>query len=288
MARSSKQSSFARRLGNRLRRYSRPIAQRLAPAAQPHPVFIVGCARSGSSMVMEAFDRSLWTEPYVQLDPRLFERHLLQDERLQALLPRSRAEAIVCKPMHENQRIPELLKKFPAAKVVWLWRDYGDTINSSVRAWKTMVENLGRVATDPANSGWYGDRITPAGLELVRRHYRPDMTSESAYGLFWVVRHQFYFDFGLASEPRVRIFRYEDLVQNPAQAFAEMFRFAGCSFTPWCAKHVHAKSVQRHDRPTIDPAIERLCQEMTERLETVCPPMGARVPAAATFASTVG
>lgn len=222
-------------------------------------------------MVMETFDRSMWTEPYVQKDARLFERHLLQDDRLQAILARSRAEAVVCKPMHENQRLPELLEKFPTARVPWLWRDYGDTINSSVRVWKNMVQNLGRIAADPATSGWYGDRITPAGLDLVRRHYRADMSSESAYGLFWVLRHQYFFDYRLGDEPRVRIFRYEELVQNPGEAFAAMFHFAGCTYSPWCSAHVHAKSVNRHARPAIDPAIEQLCQEMTERLAAVCP-----------------
>ncbi len=272
MAKSQNNSSdLVRRLGNRVRRYSRPVLHWLAPAQNPHPVLIVGCARSGSTMVAEAFDRSLWTEPYVQRDPRLFDRHLLQDEKLRAILRRSRAEAVVCKPMHENQRVPELLERFPTSRVLWLWRDYGDTVNSSVRVWKTMVEHLGRVAADPERSGWYGDRITPTGLELVRRHYRPDMSNESAYGLFWVLRHQYYFDYDLAGEERVRIFRYEDLVQDPTAAFAEMFRFAGCSYRPWCSKHVHAQSINRHARPAIEPEIEQLCRAMTDRLASVCP-----------------
>lgn len=267
MSKSPPRSDLLRRLGNRLRRYTRPLLQRLAPAAAPHPVLIVGCARSGSTMVMEVLDRSLWNQTYAQRDARLFHKHLLQDERLEAILARSRAEAVVCKPMHENQRVPELLARFPSARALWLWRDYGDTINSSVRVWNNMVQNLGRIVADPGAAGWYGDRISPTALGWVRRHYRADMSQESAYGLFWAVRHQFYFEYGLDHEPRVRIFRYEDLVQNPPAAFAELFRFAGCSFRPWCVKHVHAKSVQRHERPSIDPGIEQLCCDMTARLE---------------------
>lgn len=258
---------FRRRAGNRARRALRPIYQRLRGGARPHPVLIVGVARSGSTMAVDAFERSWHTEVYVQRDARLFEKHLLQDDRLAGRLARSRATAIVCKPMHENQRVPELLRRFPAARVIWLWRDYGDTINSSVRKWNTMVGHLGRVVADPDEAGWYGAGITPGALDLARRHYRDEMSNESAYGLFWTMRQQMYFDLDLSREGRVRIVRYEDLAQRPQAAFREMFEFAECPFDLDCIRYVHGSSIHRHARPAIDPAIEAVCREMTDRLQ---------------------
>ena len=93
------------------------------------------------------------------------------------------------------------------------------------------------------------------------------MSEGSAYALGWYLRQTFYFDVSLYDEPNVRVFCYEDLVTQPEEQFAEMFKFCGCPFKPAYIRDIHPHSINKHPHPKIDPEIEALCQEMTARFD---------------------
>jgi len=170
--------------------------------------------------------------------------------------------------MHENQYAKHYLEKIPELKIIWLYRNYNDSVNSSVRRWKTMLKRIEAIAKDPSNSGWWGDQLPEDKVELIRTLYDSDMTQESAYALMWFLRHSFFFDLGLSENPRVRIFRYEEMASEPTKQFSQMFEFCGCPFVPKYANFVHANSVNKNPPMPIDPRIEKLCQDMTEKLDT--------------------
>ncbi|PON17912.1 hypothetical protein C2W62_10750 [Candidatus Entotheonella serta] len=142
----------ANTLQRRLRRWG---YQRLSPHASTTPVFIMGCARSGSSVTMELFAHSLDADVYQQVDRRAFHNHMLHPEAaLCGLFDKSRAAVVVLKPMHENQYARRYLDTIPGLKIVWLLRAYGDSVNSCVRRWNTMRDNLRAIAAGEAEVGW--------------------------------------------------------------------------------------------------------------------------------------
>lgn len=142
----------ANTLQRRLRRWG---YQRLSPHASTTPVFIMGCARSGSSVTMELFAHSLDADVYKQVDRRAFHNHMLRPEAaLCGLFDKSRAAVVVVKPMHENQYARRYLDTIPGLKIVWLLRAYGDSVNSCVRRWNTMRDNLRAIAAGEAEVGW--------------------------------------------------------------------------------------------------------------------------------------
>lgn len=249
----------------RLRRWS---YQRLAPHASTTPVFIMGCARSGSSVTMDLFAHSLDADVYQQVDRRAFQNHVLRPEAaLRELFDKSRAAVAVLKPMHENQHAQRYLDAFPNLKIIWLLRAYGDGVNSCVRRWNTMRGNLQAIAAGKADVGWWGEGLCVHQLDMIRQHYHPEMSEASAYALFWYIRHYFYFHLGLDEIANIRVFRYETLVSEPESGVKDLFEFCGCPYKPAYARILHASSVRKHSHPEIDPEIEALCQDMTLRFD---------------------
>ncbi len=249
----------------RLRRWG---YQRLSPHDSTTPVFIMGCARSGSSVTMDLFARSLDADVYQQVDSRAFQNSMLRGEAVvRDLLDKSRAAVAVFKPMHENQYARRYLDAFPELKIVWLFRQYGDSVNSSVRRWSNMSRNLGAIVAGKADCGWWGEALSAHQLEVIRQHYRPDMSEASAYALFWYVRHYFYFDLGLDEMPNVQVFRYEALVSEPETEVENLFKFCGCPYQPAYARILHTSSIRKNPHPEIDPEIEALCRDLTMRFE---------------------
>ncbi len=217
---------------------------------------------------MDLFARSLDADIYQQVDRRAFHNHVLRPEAvLRHLFDRSRAAVVMLKPMHENQHARRYLETFPALKIVWLLRAYGDSVNSCVRRWNSMRGNLRAIAEGDVNVGWWGEGLSDRQLDLIRQLYRPEMSEVSAYALFWYLRHSFYFDLGLDESPHVRVFRYETLVSEPETAVEDLFHFCGCPYKPAYARILHASSIRKHAHPEIDPEIESLCQDMTMRFD---------------------
>jgi hypothetical protein len=130
-----------------------------------------------------------------------------------------------------------------------------------------MRDTLARLATDAPSAGWWGEEISDASQQLVRDHYRPDMSLADAHALFWVIRNAHYFDLGLEQLPQVGLFRYEDLVGNPVEQFGALAGFAGCPFKPRLTCEVHPGSVGRDAKPDLKPAIASLCDDMQARLD---------------------
>ncbi|WP_089944106.1 sulfotransferase domain-containing protein [Candidatus Entotheonella palauensis] len=255
----------ANTLQRRLRRWG---YQRLSPHASTTPVFIMGCARSGSSVTMDLFAHSLDADVYQQVDRRAFQNQMLRPQTvLRDLFVKSRAAVAVLKPMHENQHARRYLDAFPDLRIVWLLRAYGDSVNSCVRRWNSMRGNLQAIAAGDADVGWWGEGLSAHQLEVIRHHYRPEMSEASAYALFWYIRHYFYFDLGLDEVPNVQVFRYETLVSEPESAVEDLFNFCSCPYKPAYARILHASSIRKHPHPEIDPEIEALCQDMTMRFD---------------------
>ena len=253
----------AGKLQFQLRRWAH---QRLHAKSKTIPVYVVGSQRSGTTMTIKVFDRSLDALVYHTRDKRAYNGGtLLPNEIIRKCLASSRASVTVFKPMNQIQQMKEFLQDMPDLRIIWLLRNYGDAVNSCIRRWKTMLDTLKKICTDPSTAGWHGEAIPERLLETIRAHYHDDMTLESANALFWYLRNQFYFEHSLDQDKRVRIVRYEDLVTEPTSQFREIFQFCGCPFSPRVVSIVFSSSIGRNTPPQIEPRIKKLCEELTDK-----------------------
>ncbi len=283
--------STLRRQLRRAARFARRTAQRgwkasalrLAPAEAPaQPRFVFGCQRSGTTMLVQALDRSphLWL--YNEYHRAAFDNRLRfrSVDVIDRLIARCRASQVLFKPLCDNQRADRILEAYPSARAIWIYRDYRDTVNSMVRLWGgDMRELVQRVVDgescgtiDPADrlfsqTGWAGARLSEQVSAALAQRTRPDLSMHEGAALFWYLRTQYYYGLELNRHPHVLLVRYEDLVQRPEESFPRIYDHFELPFEPDHLIGVTPECVGRDRFPAIDPKIAQWCQSLLNRLD---------------------
>jgi len=265
---------LAEALSRRRTRWTKFAGQlrRPRPEGQKLPVFVGGCHRSGTSMLMDTIEVSPHTWVYHESSYNL----AFRDYRLRPLswidrlVEWTRARWVVFKPVCDAHLMDHILERFPAARIIWPYRSYQDVANSAVRKWGAHHrEIMGAIARqDRAWLGWRGERLDPVVVQCVANLYRDDMSLEAAASLQWYLRNHFFFELALDKDPRVLLLRYEDLVAAPKEHFRRIFSFVGnCPLDGLNLSAISTRSVARAPFPDIDPEIAALCDELTSRLD---------------------
>lgn len=271
---------FAQRV---LQRGWKRCAQTVRPAPEPaQPRFVFGCQRSGTTMLVRALDCSpnlwLYNEYHrAAFDDRL---RLRSFEVIDRLIGRCRAQQVLFKPLCDNQRADRILEAYPAARAIWIYRDYRDAVNSMIRLWgDDMLELVHRVvdgescgSIDPSDrlfsqTAWVGARLTDSVLEGLASRRRPDLTAHEGAALFWYLRTQYYYGLGLHRNPRVLLVRYRDLVQQPAEGFRKVYAHFDLPFDEQCLRSISRESVGKERFPAIDPKVSSWCAGLLARLD---------------------
>lgn len=257
--------------------------------SQPsQPVFIVGCQRSGTKMLLNTLDRSpeTWSHDHRLVDPIYFFRHdpayaktpdgglsrLREPALLRRLIERCPAPVVVFHAIAEAQQADTLLERYPGAKVVWIYRNYADVANSAVRKWGDHQKDVIRRFRDQEwdRLKWRGERVSRETTERLAQSYSDDLSSQEGAVLFWYLRNHWYFTLRLDTHDRVMLVKYEDLVAEPLVHFARLFAFVGLPFAPSYVSAVHAASVGKDAPPVLREGIRALCDALLAALDARC------------------
>jgi Sulfotransferase domain len=252
------------------------IYHRVTPRQKKQTLlFIVGCQRSGTSLMNRIFSRDLRVSVYREASklsstdqPKKLRLNPLDE--VQQEFERNKAPIIVLKPLVESQNILQLLDYFPQSKALWMYRHYKDTaislisrfgLHASLRDIKFIVENN--------RSRWHVEGVSDYVRSVVMQHFSEDMSPYDAAALFWFARNQLFYELNLDHNPRVLMGRYEDLATNPGAAIGKIYQFLGSSYPEKnnLIQEVKATSVGRGHKIELSPAVEQLCAELLERLE---------------------
>lgn len=256
-----------RRLAKQAKQYS---YDKLFDRSERRFVFVAGLQRSGTNMVMDLFDKSWDTEVYREGDSRVFDDFLMKDvETVRRYVCRSPAKCVVIKALEEGHKLRELMATFQPAQCVWMFRHYDDMVNSNVKKWPNGRNQIDDIVKDPDSGGWRGAGMTDETLEIVRRHYRPDMNNASAIGLFWYYRNRLLFDQGLDRDEACAVISYESLVRDPRRYALFLADWCGIEARPAMHDFIFASSIKRDDTPPIEAPIRALCDEMYDQLLAV-------------------
>lgn len=243
----------------------------LLPEKPERCLFVCGMQRSGTNMLMDVLDRSTHTDVFHERDKRAFHRFELRDRALLHELQRaSRASLTVFKALLESDQVGSLLDDFAPAKALWVVRDWRDTVASAERSFALLKSTVRTMVIAPGDY-WQSRSVTPETHAILSEHFNESISLKSCVALFWYARNQLYFDQDLASDPRVSLIHYEDLVTRPEQSFPEVFDFIGVPYSRWVVSKVNARSVAHRDPSDVEPAIAALCQDLYAKLE---PPTG--------------
>jgi hypothetical protein len=263
-ARSVVRGAHAR--GMRLRRH---LWQRLNnPSGRTRPAFVVGCGRSGTTLLVSELGRSWQVDLYSEDHPAAFSQYRLHPlTEINRLVKGSHAAVALFKPILETQRTHELLARFPNSRALFAFRHYDDVINSALKRFGA-TNWLNRVRR------WMNEDFAEFAVlrpprettAFIRDFWRDDVSPATGTALYWLFYNRLYFDLGLAQDLRVRLVRYETLVGAPHGEFQQICEFLGIRFDSAMAKGVFGSSIGRDDPPSIDPLIAAACDELWERL----------------------
>jgi hypothetical protein len=260
------------RINRKLKRTWKFAARRAttltARRSTPNAVFVLGSGRSGTRVPLVALERSPETITYTEGHSRLFRGALLREDRvIHELLHGTPFRTVVVKPICESHRAAEFLGTFPNARVIWIFRDYRDAVNSAARKWTSALRHVESLARgDIERVGWRAGGLSKEQLALVPELYTPGLSLVAAHAIMWYLRNSLFFDQLLHQRRDALLVRYEDLVKEPLRHFPEVFEFAGSAFDPSFVDGIYDRSVGRNAAPELPERIEQLCAEVHARL----------------------
>lgn len=262
-------------LRKRWRRVSKHVYQnvRWRTLERPKVLLIVGCQRSGTTLMARLFDADRDCRVFnefsalssvgkdgIRLNP-------LPD--VAAVLSRVPAPLVVAKPLVETQRVRTLLNYFPASKALFMYRRYADVASSDLRKFgqRNAIDNIRPIAAGNTHD-WRSAGATPLVREQVGKFFAETMNPNDAAALFWYARNQLYFDLELAQHSEAMLCRYEHLAAEPAVVMRRIYEFAGATCPDLShTRQVHSSSVTKGKNLELLPEVRALCEQLQARLD---------------------
>jgi len=237
-------------------------------------LLIVGCQRSGTSMIHHLFRLDPDSVTYDEISPL---SHLDPVEGLrwnpwptvQRRILADRAPLVVCKPLVESQNLSSLLDLFPQACAIWMYRDYHDVVLSNLEYFgdQTGHQDLQAIVSGDTTN-WRAEGLGAAAQEVVRDLYHAELPAADAAALFWYARNSLYFSGDYAADSRVNLCRYGDLVIQPALVMTAAYQFLGRPYPgDRIVADVFSGSRGRGRAVDLTPAVEQLCAALLGRLD---------------------
>jgi hypothetical protein len=247
-------------------------AIRTTPPAERRTIMVVGCQRSGTTLMLDVFDE----------DPRCLSFgefsalsgvgeggiRLRPLPEVKAQIARSGAPITVLKPLVESQQTPRLLDGLPNARAVWMFRGFESVAVSNVNYFgrDNAERDLRLLLTnDPPN--WRGELVPDEVRAVVEKHHGPNMSPYDAAALFWWARNRLFFDLGLDERPDVFLCEYEALVAAPRPVMHSIYEF--CDLNPPArdtTRRVHSQARDRGSSTVLSAEVKDLCAELHTRL----------------------
>jgi hypothetical protein len=260
-----------RRRALRARNRAYQAARTSAPADR-RTIVVLGCQRSGTSLMLEVFDEDprclSFPEFSVLSGPREGGIRLRPVAEVRAHLERLRAPITVLKPLVESQHAHRLLDGLPNARAVWMFRGFESVAVSNVTYFG--ADNSERdlqllLTNDPPN--WRNEVVADSVRAVVRKHYAPDMSPYDAAALFWWARNRLFFDLALDERSDVFLCEYEALVAAPAPVMRSIYDF--CDIAPPArdvTRRIHSRARDRGESSAISSDVRAVCAELHARL----------------------
>lgn len=244
--------------------------------AQKRLMFVMGCQRSGTTLMMHILEKDYATSIYheqsiLSSGDKVEHLRLNALDYVQKVLTRDRAYFIVLKPLVESQRTTALLDVFSNAKALWMYRSYHDVVNSNLKRFglQNGISDIRPIAQGDSDN-WRSTGVSAHVRAIVQEHFAEGMNPYDAGALFWFARNSLYFEQNLAQNPHVMLCNYRDLALKPLRFMQELYHFMEQDFPgAHIVADVKDSSVGRGKHVELSPAVEELCANLYERMDAV-------------------
>jgi len=241
---------------------------------QPRVLFIVGCQRSGTTMMLRLFDADLNCRGFndsselASADTTDGGFRWKSLPEVAAVINRVPAPLVVAKALVETQNVRKLLDYFPFSKALFIYRRrYAEVARSDMAKFgvRNGVDNLRPIAAADAHN-WRSEGASRSVQELAARLWSQEMNANDAAALFWYARNQLFFDLDLANHPAVMLCQYEYLTQHPAAFMRRIYDFVGAD-APDVLKIEQVRPPGEEKVLELSREVRLLCEQLQGRLD---------------------
>lgn len=233
------------------------------------PIFVLGKQRSGTSMLMRTFHRHPGMLVYDEhrSNEAYVDYRIRSIEVIRMLTDQARFAGVCFKPICDSHRINELHSEFPDGHCIWIYRDYRDVANSSLRKFDEPTRAIRLICTGQPGGGWFQDGVSRLVSATLQEIYRPTLSDFDLACLTWWARNQIIIESGLIGQPNVTLLKYEALASEPAQILKWLFDRIGIQYKDRVGRYISARSIGRHKSPETDCDVKNLCDTLLVTLD---------------------
>ena len=230
------------------------------------PIFVLGRQRSGTTMLMRGFHFHTEVEVYDEHKNSAAFRvcRLRENPVIHELVDRSRYPFICFKPLADSHRIGEMIREFPGCRIIWMYRDYRDVANSSLRRFPS-ADGVRQVCSGGGSGGWFQEGVSKTIKKAMCDAYSADLSPFDVACLAWWARNQILVESGL--ESRVTLLRYENVVTNPENTLRKMCSEIDLMYQDAMVRFISPRSIGKHPAPAMDDTIRAMCDETMQRFD---------------------
>jgi len=268
-------SSFPTRVARRLFRARKSVYQKLMRRSESQSIlFILGCQRSGTTLLSEIFHRDFNAKSYGEFSTltsqdeneglRLNPVDAVREEFSQLKTP-----LIVAKPLVESQNASYLLETFSGSFSLWAYRNYRDVAQSNIKKFgiRNGIKYLQPIVnSEPGN--WRSEKISESTKEIVSSFFSEEMNPPDAHALCWYTRNILFFEQHLESDERVILCKYEELVADPGKIVKCIYDLTGQTYPgDSIVSETHASSIGTGRDLNISTEVDQLCMKLLQKLD---------------------
>ena len=269
-------ASLTKRLKRRYNLFLKTLYQSMFATrhVNKNVLFIVGCQRSGTTMLLNIFDRDKMIRIYREVSKLstkndISPREYKPLEEVDRIIRSQKMRDVVGKPLVESQNTDRLLDAIDNSKALWVYRHYRDVVSSNLKSFGSNngLRNLSYIVDEVPNN-WRSARVSENTSVIIKKYYSETLSEQDAAALFWYARNILFFERGLQNDQRVLICKYEDFVKSAGSIMRRIYQFMDSEYpTRDITYDVHPRSVGKGKKVLISPDIESLCEDLYLKLE---------------------
>jgi len=240
------------------------------PCDNTLPVFIMGCGRSGTTMLLNAFHRDDRVEALGENDPKISLNYMLMTDKLALAIKYCKAPVLISKPILNSFDALMALKSYERAKIIWLLRDYKDMIASSIKMFGPVASGyMKNLVLFKKGDNWLSAGMPTETLEILSKLDSTAFTDYDWMGLLWWSVNRTIMIDRLYESERLLLLKYEALVGDPNAVFRQVYEYIGLQYNNRASKYVYASSVGRGAAIQLHAHVQEMCNNLAAEVNAI-------------------
>lgn len=210
---------------------------------------------------------------------------LREEAVVKKLVKRSRRKIALFKPLNDSQFADRYLDAYPDLRIIWMFRDPFDTVNSAVTKWgSSQLDMMTWIASAIRDAGSldaatpvletrpgyaiYAERLSDEARKELLEWTDMSLDDHAGAAVLWYLRNRIFFDLELAGRDHVLLMSYEDLVQDKETQIRRICEFIGIPYAHKYADDVRTSSIRKSSKPPLPDTIEAAVLSLHSRLRS--------------------